>query len=64
MRQNKKKKIKIIRKCVLVFNAVVTIFLINSLLCIGERKILWNIREIWNTEVSALIGAAISQKYH
>ena len=29
-----------------------------------EKQVLWNSREIWNTEVSALIGAAISQKYH
>ena len=27
---------------------------------IYERRVLWNSRKIWNTEVSALIGAAIS----
>ena len=25
---------------------------------IDERRVLWNSRKIWNTEVSALIGAA------
>ena len=31
---------------------------------IYERKVLWNSQKIWNYEVSALIGAAILQKYH
>ena len=31
---------------------------------INEKKVLWNSRKMWNTEDSALIGAAISQKYH
>ena len=31
---------------------------------IDERRVLWNCREKGNTEVSNLIGVAISRKYH
>ena len=29
-----------------------------------ERMVLWNNRETWNTDILALIGAAVSKKYH
>ena len=37
---------------------------INERKDIDERKVLWNSREIWNTEVSAVIGTVISLKYY
>ena len=33
---------------------------VNYFLKMDERKILWNSREIWNSKVLILIGAAIS----
>ena len=39
-------------------------FMLIKIKHIDERKVLWNIRKMWNTEVSALLGAAISQKYY
>ena len=44
----------------ILLNVFFKILLMFSLKNIDEKKVLWNSREIWNNEVSALIDAAIS----
>ena len=39
-------------------------FVLQLYVVADEKQKSWNYRKIWNTEVSALIGAAILQKYH